>query len=116
MAKSVTKGDRAGSAAQAAKRGARQKQPSKRADKSRRGTKQSRAIALLRSRKGATLDALMKITGWQQHSVRGFLAGVVRKRLKLDLVSEVVEGRRVYRTRSDGPQNASADRSDQRLA
>jgi hypothetical protein len=39
----------------------------------------------------------MKATGWQQHSVRGFLAGVVRKRLKLKLDSKRVDGERVYR-------------------
>jgi hypothetical protein len=39
----------------------------------------------------------MKATGWQQHSVRGFLAGVIRKRLKLELDSAKVDGTRVYR-------------------
>jgi hypothetical protein len=38
----------------------------------------------------------MQATGWQQHSVRGFLAGVVRKRLKLKLTSKKVDGTRVY--------------------
>ena len=72
----------------------------KRAD---RGSKQSRVIALLQSPTGATIEAMMKATGWQQHSVRGFLAGVVRKRLKLKLGSKKVDGNRVY-------QIASADR------
>ena len=40
---------------------------------------------------------MMKATGWQQHSVRGFLAGVVRKRLKLKLGSKNVDGERIYR-------------------
>jgi hypothetical protein len=40
---------------------------------------------------------MMKATGWQQHSVRGFLAGVVRKRLKLKLDSKLVDDKRVYR-------------------
>jgi len=40
---------------------------------------------------------MMKATGWQQHSVRGFLAGVVRSRLKLKLTSQKVDGARVYR-------------------
>ena len=54
-------------------------------------------IELLRSPKGTTIDAMMKATGWQQHSVRGFLAGVVRKRLKLKLGSDLVDGGRIYR-------------------
>jgi hypothetical protein len=43
---------------------------------------------------------MMKVTAWQQHSVRGFLAGVVRKRLKLKLDSKKVDGTRVYRITS----------------
>jgi hypothetical protein len=60
------------------------------------GSKQSRVIAMLQSPAGATINAMMKATGWQQHSVRGFLAGVVRKRLKLKLGSWKVDGTRVY--------------------
>src|SRR3989440_5141951 len=60
------------------------------------GSKQSRVIAMLQSPTGATIAAMMKATGWQQHSVRGFLAGVVRKRLKLKLASKRVDGNRVY--------------------
>jgi len=52
---------------------------------------------MLQSPTGATISAMMKTTGWQQHSVRGFLAGVVRKRLKLKLGSKKVDGNRVYR-------------------
>lgn len=71
--------------------------------KGRPGTKQSTAVEMLRSPSGATIDALMKATGWQQHSVRGFLAGAVRKRLKLKLDSAVVDGIRIYRiTDEDG--------------
>jgi hypothetical protein len=51
---------------------------------------------LLQSPTGATIEAMMKATGWQPHSVRGFLAGVVRKRLKLKLGSKKVDGNRVY--------------------
>jgi hypothetical protein len=60
------------------------------------GSKQSRVIAMLQSPAGATIATMMKATGWQQHSVRGFLAGVVRKRLKLKLGSKKVDGIRVY--------------------
>ena len=56
---------------------------------------------MLRSSNGATIDALTSATGWQPHSVRGFLAGVVRKRLKLDLLSTVLDGVRVYRVRDE---------------
>src|SRR3974377_2049410 len=59
-------------------------------------SKQARVIAMLRSPPGTTIAAIMKATGWQQHSVRGFLAGVVRKRLKLKLTSKKVNGNRIY--------------------
>jgi hypothetical protein len=45
---------------------------------------------------------MIKATGWQQHSVRGFLAGVVRKRLKLKLASKTVDGNRVYQSPTHG--------------
>jgi len=61
------------------------------------GSKQARIITMLRSRTGATIAAMMKESGWQQHSVRGFLAGVVRKKLKLKLASEKIDGTRNYR-------------------
>jgi hypothetical protein len=70
------------------------------AKKSEAGSKQARLIAMLQSPAGATIAAMMKATGWQQHSVRGFLAGVVHKRLKLKLGSSKVDGNRVYRIKS----------------
>ena len=60
-------------------------------------SKQSQVLALLRRNEGATLEALMQATGWQQHSVRGFFAGVLRKKLGLELTSEKTDAGRVYR-------------------
>jgi len=65
---------------------------------------------MLKSPAGATIDAMMKATGWQQHSVRGFLAGVVRKRLKLKLGSKKVDDKRIYRITS-GAKDRSESRS-----
>jgi Protein of unknown function (DUF3489) len=63
----------------------------------RTATKHDRVLALLRSKGGTTIAALVRATGWQPHSVRGFLAGVVKGKLGLDLVSEKTNAGRVYR-------------------
>ena len=78
------------------------------------GSKQSRVIAMLQSPSGTTIAAMMKATGWQQHSVRGFLAGVVRKRLKLKLGSKKVDGQRVYRIASARSGKSGARQSKRR--
>ena len=76
------------------------------------GTKHARILALLRMPAGTTIAAIMTATDWQQHSVRGFLAGVVRKRLGLNLVSEQTDKGRVYRI-EDGKATSPAGRMKQ---
>ena len=76
-------------------------------------TKQDRIIAMLRAPAGATIASLVTATEWQQHSVRGFLAGVVRKRLGLNLVSEQTDKGRVYHIRDSRASNVAAGRAKQ---
>jgi Protein of unknown function (DUF3489) len=72
-------------------------------------TKHARIIAMLRTSAGATMASLVAATEWQQHSVRGFLAGVVRKKLGLNLVSEIGDKGRVYRIKNGKASSAAAD-------
>jgi hypothetical protein len=76
-------------------------------------SKQAQVIKMLRAPSGTTISAMMTATGWQQHSVRGFLAGVIRKKFGLNLVSEAGDGGRVYRIK-DG--KARAQPSPQQAA
>ena len=76
-------------------------------------TKHARIIAMLRMPTGATIAAIMTVTDWQQHSVRGFLAGVIRKKLGLNLVSEQTDKGRVYRIKDSKASSAAADRTKQ---
>ena len=76
-------------------------------------TKRARIIAMLRMPTGATIAAIMTVTDWQQHSVRGFLAGVIRKKLGLNLVSEQTDKGRVYRIKEGRASPPVADRAKQ---
>jgi hypothetical protein len=63
-------------------------------------TKSAAIIALLRSKRGATIQDLMQATNWQAHSIRGFLAGSLSKRHGLAVSSEKPDGKdRRYRIR-----------------
>jgi hypothetical protein len=63
----------------------------------RAGSKQARVIEMLMKPEGTTINDIMQATDWQQHSVRGFLAGVIRRKLKLALTSEPAEAGRIYK-------------------
>src|SRR5260221_14587689 len=76
-------------------------------------TKHARILAMLRTPAGATIAAIMTATEWQQHSVRGFLAGVVCRKLGLNLISESTHKGRVYRIKDIKASSGAADRVKQ---
>jgi hypothetical protein len=71
--------------------------PSKKAAARQPGTKTSKILVLLKRPGGASLQQLRKATGWQAHSVRGFLSGTLKKKMGLRVASTKLEGQRTYR-------------------
>ncbi len=65
-------------------------------------SKQETVLSMLRQANGATTAAIVKATGWQQHSVRGFFAGIVKRKFKLALESEKAGNDRIYRIAKPG--------------
>jgi Protein of unknown function (DUF3489) len=116
MSKSAKKRTAAATSATAATKTSQQSQHERKPKQGESYSKQSRVIAMLRSPAGATTDAIMKATGWQQHSMRGFLAGVVRKRLNLKLSSEKVDGNRIYQIKTSDGGKPSARAAQRRSA
>jgi Protein of unknown function (DUF3489) len=82
--------------AAADKGSAKMKASPKAAAAPRANTKTAKVIALLRAKNGATLKAIMRVTGWQAHSVRGFISGQLGKKMGLRVRSLERDGERVY--------------------
>ena len=64
-------------------------------------SKADKVVALLKREGGTTLEEMMKATGWQKHSVRGFIAGALKKRHGLTATSEKTDTGRVYRVATE---------------
>jgi hypothetical protein len=85
-------------------------------EKGGQNSKQARVVEMLNSPTGTTIAAVMKVTGWQQHSVRGFFAGVVQKKLQLKLNSEKIDGNRIYRIVGTGSARSNSRRTSRQTA
>jgi hypothetical protein len=89
---------KAGREAVGGKQTARSKKPTKPAPRERSETKQAKVIAMLKRPAGATVEQIVKATDWRPHTVRGFFAGALKKRLGIEVTSEKTDsGKRLYR-------------------
>jgi len=80
-------------------------------------SKQAAVVSLLLRPEGATIAAMMETTGWQPHSVRGFLTSVIRKKLKLKLESKKIDEHRIYRIEGgSGRKTGSSRKAKSRAA
>jgi hypothetical protein len=92
---------KAGRTTSGAKRKQAPKQQAEKAQRERTDTKQAKVIAMLKRPVGATVEQIIKATDWQPHTVRGFFAGALKKRLGIEVTSAATEeGKRVYRIAS----------------
>jgi hypothetical protein len=102
--------------AQKTKRAPKPKSEPKTNPTARPQSKQDRVLAMLRAKGGTTVPAVMEATGWQKHSVHGFFAGVVRKKLKLELESNKVGDKRIYHIDRGAPSKTRRAQSKRRPA
>jgi transglutaminase/protease-like cytokinesis protein 3 len=61
-----------------------------------KASKTEQVITLLRGNTGANIDQIMKLTGWQAHSIRGFISGTVKKKLGMSIDTQILNGVRHY--------------------
>jgi hypothetical protein len=88
---------KSGKKATPAKKAPKASKGEKKEDSARDGSKAAKILELLKRPGGATSQELMKATGWQAHSVRGFLSGTIRKKMSLEVISSKSEdGERSY--------------------
>ena len=93
----MTRQTKTASSAQTSEAAGSPSKPAKSSSATKAPTKLATLVALLKTPQGATIAALAKATGWQAHSVRGAMSGTLKKAMGLTIVSEKVEGERIYR-------------------
>jgi hypothetical protein len=84
----------------AAKKSSKPARAKKAEPKAPRVTKQAKVIEALSRPEGATIAEIMEMTGWQEHSARGFISGAVKKKLGLTVERVTEDGRTTYRVPS----------------